>query len=77
MRVASSQLVDVSCEVGEGLCRDNLYLVRWVGARHRPVWESVREQKRGDVVGQGTGRIPLVDGAVRGAPVRWMQKVTS
>jgi hypothetical protein len=76
-QMVSSRLVDASCEVGEGLCRDNLCLVRWVGARHRPVWESVREQKRGDVVRQGTSRIPLVDGVVRGALVRWMQKVTS
>jgi hypothetical protein len=29
-----SRLVDVSFEVGEGLCRDILCLVRWVGVRH-------------------------------------------
>jgi hypothetical protein len=29
------QLVNVSCEVGDGQCRDILCLVRWVGVRHR------------------------------------------
>jgi hypothetical protein len=27
-------LVNVSCEVGDGLCRDIVCLIRWVGARH-------------------------------------------
>jgi hypothetical protein len=32
--MVSPQLVDASCEVGDGLCRDNPSLVRWVGVRH-------------------------------------------
>jgi hypothetical protein len=33
-RVVSPRLVDVSCEVGDGLCWDTLCLVQWVGVRH-------------------------------------------
>ncbi|KAJ7803368.1 hypothetical protein B0H14DRAFT_3487414 [Mycena olivaceomarginata] len=36
-RMVSSRLVDASCEVGKGLCRDILCLVRWVGVRHAVV----------------------------------------
>jgi hypothetical protein len=28
------RLVDTSCEVGDGQCRDILCLIRWVGVRH-------------------------------------------
>ena len=65
-RMVSSRLVDASCEVGEGLCRDILCLVRWVGVRHavgpsgvgeRPRTET-REHRPG---ARWTGRILLVD----------------
>jgi hypothetical protein len=32
--MVSPQLVDVSCKVEDGLCRDILCLVRWVSVRH-------------------------------------------
>jgi hypothetical protein len=44
--MVSSRLVDASCEVGEGLCRDILCLVRWVGVRHAVGPSSVGECPR-------------------------------
>jgi hypothetical protein len=46
--MVSPQLVNALCEVGDGLCRDILCLVRWVGVRHRPARGIVREHKGGD-----------------------------
>jgi len=85
-RMVSSRLVDASCEVGEGLCRDILCLVRWVGVRHAvgpSGWESVRQRKRGDAVHAPRDRSYPVDAEQRRAQravresVRWVQKVTS
>jgi hypothetical protein len=44
--MVSSQLVDASCEVGKGLCRDILCLVRRVGVRHAVGPSSVGERPR-------------------------------
>jgi hypothetical protein len=60
-QMVSSRLVDVSCEVGEGLCRDILCLVRRVGVRHAVgpsgVGERPRTETREGRTCRGTGRI--------------------
>jgi hypothetical protein len=38
------RLVNVLCEVGDGLCWDNLCLARWVGVRHAVGLSSARER---------------------------------
>jgi hypothetical protein len=48
--MVSPRLVDASCEVGDGLCRDILCLIQWVGVRHCLVQGIVQEQKGGEVI---------------------------
>jgi hypothetical protein len=45
-QMVSSRLVDASCEVGEGLCRDILCLVQRVGVRHTVGPSGVGERPR-------------------------------
>jgi hypothetical protein len=60
-RMVSSRLVDVSCEVGKGLCQDILCLVRWVGVRHAVGPSGVGErpgmETREGHMRRGSGRI--------------------
>jgi hypothetical protein len=60
-RMVSSRLVDVSCEVGEGLCQDILCLLRWVGVKHAvglsSVGERLRTETRESCTRWGTGCI--------------------
>jgi hypothetical protein len=62
------RLVDMSCEVGDGLCQDILCLVRWVGVRYMVgpsgVIQSLGTEKRGScprvAPREGTSRILLL-----------------
>jgi hypothetical protein len=38
------RLVDASCEVGDGLCRDIVRLIRWVGIRHTVGLSGARDR---------------------------------
>jgi hypothetical protein len=65
--MVSPRLVDVSCEVGDGLCRDILYLVRWVGIRHAVGLSSARdrpgtERRRGRSRATGGDRLYPIAG---------------
>jgi hypothetical protein len=65
--MVSPRLVDVSCEVGNGLCQDNLCLVWWDGVRHAVGLSSARdrpgmEKREGRLCATGgTSRILLLD----------------
>jgi hypothetical protein len=66
--MVSPRLVDVSCEVWEGLCRDILCLVQWVGIKHAVGPSGVGERPRtemreGTCVGSGRVATNAVHGS--------------
>jgi hypothetical protein len=58
-QVVSPRLVDASCEVGDGLCRDILCLVRWVGIRHTVGPSGVRERPQTEMWMTGERSYPV------------------
>jgi hypothetical protein len=67
------RLVNVSCEVGDGLCQDILCLVRWVSIRHAVGPSSARDRP-------GTekrGGHPRATGGDQSYPVAGRQVVTN
>jgi hypothetical protein len=71
-QMVSPQLVDVSYEVGDGLCWDNLCLVRWVGVRHAVGPSGARERP-----GTETREGPRAKGGDRSYPVAGHRVVTN